>query len=99
MGYKFMVEIHYLNEFKSLKDLQNLMDELRSFLEKHKIDRYESTTEQDGGTNKTETLFTKSCPNLSCLRNFLEDVRVFLKENNIKKYKYKHIGEYVKPGL
>jgi len=99
MGYKFMIEIHYLNEFKSVKDLQNFMDDLRSFLEKHKIDRYEDTAEQDGGTIKTETWFTNSCPNLNCLRNFLEDVRAFLKENNIKEYKYKQIGEYVKPGL
>jgi hypothetical protein len=96
--YKFIIDFHFLNEFKTVKDLQAFMDELRTLLESHDIHSYQNVAEQDV-TIKTETSFKQVCPNVECMRKFLDDMRKFLEDKKIKKYKYSYTSEYVKPGL
>ena len=92
MGYKFLIEFTVEPEFGSIKEVRDFSDELRNFLRKYKINKYDHVMEAEH-TFKTIYTFTRSFNSLEESRVYLDEVRKFLADLGFKKHSYHIVAE------
>lgn len=91
-AYTFLIEFSVDPEFGNIDDVRKFSDELRSFLKKYKISKYDHLMEAEH-TFKAVYTFTKSFDSLDDSRKYLDEVRKFLNERGFKRHSYHIIAE------
>ena len=94
MSYTFLIDFTVEPEFRSIKDVRDFSDELRNFLRKYKINKYDHIMEAEL-TFKAIYTFSKNFDSLEESRKYLDDVRSFLTKRGFKKHAYHIIAERV----
>ena len=92
MKYKFLIDFTVEPEFGSIKEVRAFSDELRNFLRKYKINKYDHIMEAEL-TFKAIYTFSRNFDSLEESRQYLDDVRSFLMERGFKKHAYHIIAE------
>ena len=94
MPYRFWIEFAVELQFGRIEEGRKFSDDLRVFLRKYQISKYEHTLEGEH-TFTTTYKFTRNFDSLDEIRKYVDEVRKFLAERGFKKHSYHIIAERV----
>jgi len=94
MKYKFLIDFTVEPEFGSIKEVRDFSDELRDFLRKYKISKYDHLMEAEL-TFKAIYTFSRNFDSLEESRKYLDEVRKFLMDRGFKKHSYHIVAEKI----
>jgi len=92
MAYNFLIDFTVEPEFGNIQEVRDFSDELRNFLRKYKINKYDHVMVAEH-TFKAIYTFSRTFNSLEESRKYLDEVRKFLTEMGFKKHSYHIIAE------
>lgn len=94
MSYRFWIEFAVEVRFGRIEEIRKFSDDLRVFLRKYQISKYEHTLEGEH-TFTTTYKFARDFDSLDEIRKYVDAVRKFLTERGFKKHSYHITAERV----